>query len=792
MNVVFKPRLHPVSALLAVALLSGPVMAQNAAAPAPKPEDTQEVVMLPEFSVSTAKDDSFVATESTSGTRVATEIINLPFSVSVLTEDFVREFQLFDLDEQAPFFSGMAAGDPAQGGGGGTRLRGFSVPYFRNGFYRSQAPDSNSIARTEVVKGPQSAIYGRVSPGGVVNYISKKPGRKFASEFSYVFGTYDYERMSGSVTGPLVANKLYYRVDAMRTDEKRATDFWFNRTTNLSGSMVYKVSQDTQLSFEHEYTKKNMQGGQAFTRWQQNETVGGSTVTVTKGLAYYMQDEELGHRLTQYSSTGALSRVEREANSSYVTLEHRLASGLSLRANAAYTTRSYWRHGTSTPTIWTITPTTARQAILSSLVGTWKDTTRGIWNSDRSGSHQEIDYEEKGIQIDLTKKWETKLAQRSLLTFDVFSHDQDQKTWALSGTALNTALSGLGLTTTAQQNAWKNPDPFNPDVSGYLPNPAFDPATWSVTASSTNYFKRFYYGSLLNHTIDFLNGRMSWTGSVRYDWAEFQVVNDEGNIQKSTYNTGLNFHVIPRAMVAYANIATGFNPAPQFDPNTGELLGNQESTGGEIGVKGLLNGDSFSYTLGIYQVEQENEVTDNPDNPTGSDPDLPRYVPGAATRARGINLDMSGKVTQSLTLLGNISWTDVEIVRHASIPSLIGTRPTGTQGVPGRTYSLAGRYNFREGFLKGFRLGLTYQYAQSYLRTTPTYNTAGIMTMESYSIDERKEWGAVAGYSFRKMRNGARIDLSVNVANLFDDQKLTVAAYYPNGRTVRFTGTIRF
>jgi iron complex outermembrane receptor protein len=115
---------------------------------------SEEVLALPEFSVSTASDDSFVATESTSGTRVVADIINLPFSISVLTEDFVKEFQLFDLDQQAPFISGMAAGDPAQGGGGGTRLRGFSVPYFRNGFARSQAPDSNSIARTESSRAP--------------------------------------------------------------------------------------------------------------------------------------------------------------------------------------------------------------------------------------------------------------------------------------------------------------------------------------------------------------------------------------------------------------------------------------------------------------------------------------------------------------------------------------------------------------------------------------------------------------------------------------------------------------
>jgi hypothetical protein len=39
---------------------------------------SEEVLALPEFSVSTASDDSFVATESTSGTRVVADIINLP------------------------------------------------------------------------------------------------------------------------------------------------------------------------------------------------------------------------------------------------------------------------------------------------------------------------------------------------------------------------------------------------------------------------------------------------------------------------------------------------------------------------------------------------------------------------------------------------------------------------------------------------------------------------------------------------------------------------------------------
>ena len=772
--------LNPARTFLLLAAFMPAVVApaQNAAKP-----ESEDVYVLGEFRVNTAKDDGFMATESTSGTRVATDIINLPFAVSVLTEDFVKEFQLFDLDQQAPFISGMAAGDPSQGGGGGTRLRGFVVPYFRNGFARSQAPDSNSIARTEVIKGPQSAIYGRVSPGGVVNFISKKPGTKFASGLSYVTGSYDHQRIAGDITGPILPDKLFYRVDATYYDFERPTDFWYNRTTNVSGSLTYKLSNDTQVTLEHEYTKRIMQGGQAFTRW----TRVAGPVTITEGSVFYMPDHELGDRLAHFAVNGALNVVNRTSNASYLTVEHRLSPDLSLRANVAYTTREYLKDGTSTPVTWAINPAAARQTVLNTLIGTWLDTTRGIWTGDRAGAYQTIDYVEKGAQVDLTKKWHTRLKQRTLFTFDTYYNDQATNTYALSGTPLNTALNALGYTTTAQLNAWKNPDPFNPSVSGHYLNPAFNPATWTLAASK---FDRLYYGSLLNHTIETMEGRLFLSGSVRQDWAEYTVNTTEGKANKFTYSVGANYRVLDRRIVAYANVASGFNPSPQFDANTGELLGNLESFGGEIGLKGVLLDDRFSYTVAAFNVEQDNEVTDNPANPGGTDLALPRSIPGAGTRSRGLSVDVSGKVTANLTLLANISWTDVRIVKHATTPSLIGTRPTSTAAMPPRTYSLAARYNFREGLLRGLRLGLTYQYAVEHLRTAPTATATAISV--PYFNQTLDEWSAVVGYAFKKFKNGMHLDLAMNVNNLFDEKQMTVAGYYPEGRTVRFTAGLRF
>jgi outer membrane receptor protein involved in Fe transport len=233
---------------------------------------------------------------------------------------------------------------------------------------------------------------------------------------------------------------------------------------------------------------------------------------------------------------------------------------------------------------------------------------------------------------------------------------------------------------------------------------------------------------------------------------------------------------------AYARVVEEF----VLDPSTAVTLMAHQS----IGLKGLLLNEHLSYTLAAFNVEQDNQVTDNPANPGGLDLTLPRSIPGAATRSRGVNLDVGGKLTDNLTLLANISWTDVRIVRHATLPDLIGTHPLGGQNVPPLTYAFAARYNFREGLLRGLRAGLTYQYADKHLRIASSA-TATAITVPFFS-EAVSEWSAVVGYAVKKFRNGMRLDLSLNVTNLLDRKQMTLAAFYPEGRTMLFTTGLRF
>ena len=72
----------------------------------------------------------------------------------------------------------------------------------------------DSLERVEVVKGPQSAIYGRNSFAGAINYVTKKPEFDFDYGGRLTLGEGDREGLSGYITGPVVGDSLALRLDA--------------------------------------------------------------------------------------------------------------------------------------------------------------------------------------------------------------------------------------------------------------------------------------------------------------------------------------------------------------------------------------------------------------------------------------------------------------------------------------------------------------------------------------------------------------------------------------------------
>jgi iron complex outermembrane receptor protein len=138
---------------------------------------------------------------------------------------------------------------------------------FLDGVYMSEGIagiDFSNIERVEVIKGPQSATFGRSTFAGAVNYVTKTPGFEFAGRLSADIADFGGRDVSLSHEGPIVDGKLAYRVSARSygtdgqyrsfadggalgeesTDTIQGVLYW-TPTDNFSAKLRYLWSQDS-------------------------------------------------------------------------------------------------------------------------------------------------------------------------------------------------------------------------------------------------------------------------------------------------------------------------------------------------------------------------------------------------------------------------------------------------------------------------------------------------------------------------------------------------------------------
>ena len=69
----------------------------------------------------------------------------------------------------------------------------------------------NDIQRVEVVKGPQSAFFGRATFSGAINFISLTPGNDWGADVQMILGDNGRQDAWVSAEGPLIEDKLSFR-----------------------------------------------------------------------------------------------------------------------------------------------------------------------------------------------------------------------------------------------------------------------------------------------------------------------------------------------------------------------------------------------------------------------------------------------------------------------------------------------------------------------------------------------------------------------------------------------------
>ncbi len=161
-------------------------------------------------------------------TKREASIQDVPIAVSAFTgEDLeARGVQdLYGLQEVSPSISVYSSNSTSNGGT--VRIRGVgttgnnpgleaAVGTFIDGIYRSRAGQAFSdlvdIERIEILRGPQGSLFGKNTSAGALQIITKKPEFERNSMISLSAGDYDAVRVQASTTGPLIDDRLAYRL----------------------------------------------------------------------------------------------------------------------------------------------------------------------------------------------------------------------------------------------------------------------------------------------------------------------------------------------------------------------------------------------------------------------------------------------------------------------------------------------------------------------------------------------------------------------------------------------------
>ena len=162
--------------LLLVILLSWVLL------PAAEPPSSDLVVLSP-FSVSTNKDVGYLANDTLAGSRLRTNLADVPNAISVFTPEFIADLNAFN---EAALMRYSSAAVPertdqtaaAQGiamdtGGFQFRIRGQQASRSCNYFGSSIIPDTYNAERFEEARGPNAILFGLGGAGGILNTSTK-------------------------------------------------------------------------------------------------------------------------------------------------------------------------------------------------------------------------------------------------------------------------------------------------------------------------------------------------------------------------------------------------------------------------------------------------------------------------------------------------------------------------------------------------------------------------------------------------------------------------------------------
>jgi iron complex outermembrane recepter protein len=625
--------------------------------------------------------------KATAVTGLTAPIRELPITVNTVTDQFISDTSARRVRDLVGYIPGVNASEDSGGTGDLLNIRGFDFIYqsyvngMRNRLALTGSRTLDNLQRIEIFKGPGGVEFGAGDPGGFVNYVTKKPQATRSLTLGMELGSYEYIGGYLDATGPLWTPSnglpvdtgkdgktvappaasdlgLFYRFIASGNSANSFRDTFDTDRVLVAPSLLWNYAEGSSILLEFQYNHQD----QPFDRgifYLEGAGLSGDFAPIERSL--HEPDDFLDSNVTRTSL--------------YWT--HKLNDTISLRLTGEANTSDNLGRAVRSPATFLL----------------YGDGNR--WNGERIVRRTTQFFE--GHNSSYGVKPEV------LLNFD-------------TGPAKHTGLLGFNylmtyVDTRSQDGFDLRPIDFKNPVYGLAPIklPRADPTDPNSIPAGARDFQFAQeleeYGVYYQHKID-LWDRVHLLGGVRYDWYE-----DDSAFTRNVRTAplapveGFSDHNLSWRAGAVVDIVKNISLfagySNSFQPQSGFLAGGGspdalEATSFEAGIKAAFFDDRLQTTLSVYEVERKNLLEGDPNDPT-----FTFVIPLGTVKVRGMEFEVTGKITEDLDIRGGFALMESEITETLDLT----TKGNEFYNVPNVQAGLRLRYDTSRWLIHGLSIG---------------------------------------------------------------------------------------
>ncbi|NUA76712.1 ferrichrome porin FhuA [Escherichia coli] len=743
-----KHSLRKIAVVVVTAVSGMSVYAQAAVEPK---EDTITVTAAPAPQESAwGPAATIAARQSATGTKTDTPIQKVPQSISVVTAEEMALHQPKSVKEALSYTPGVAVGTR---GASNTYdyliIRGFAADgqsqnNYLNGlklqgnFYNDAVIDPYMLERAEIMRGPVSVLYGKSSPGGLLNMVSKRPTTEPLKEVQFKAGTDSLFQTGFDFSDALDDDGVYsYRLTGLARSANAQQKGSEEQRYAIAPAFTWRPDDKTNFTFLSYFQNEPETG---YYGWLPKE---GTVEPLPNG-------KRLPTDFNEGAKNNTYSRNEKMIGYSF---DHEFNDTFTVRQNLRFaqnkvSQKSVYGYGMCSDPLYTKDQEALKASpCLSIPQSQWGHTLTRQYVIDNEK------LENFSVDTQLQSKFATGSVDHTLLTgVDFMRMRNDIDSWF--GYAGSVAPSDIYNLDRSDFDFGAHPNPSGP------------------------------YRVLLKQkqTGLYVQDQAQWdkvlvTLGGRYDWADQSSFNrDYGNKSERddkefTWRGGVNY-LFDNGVTPYFSYSESFEPASQTDAN-GDLFAPSKGKQYEVGVKYVPEDRPIVVTGALYQLTKTNNLMADPNGSLFS-------VEGGEIRARGVELEAKAALSASVNVVGSYTYTDAEYTTDTTYK---GNTPAQ---VPKHMASLWADYTFFDGPLSGLTLGTGGRYTGS------SYgDPANSFKVGSYTVVD-----ALVRYDLARVgMAGSNVALHVN--NLFDREYVascfnTYGCFWGAERQVVATATFRF